>query len=345
MELLLPIVAVVVGLVGLVFGADRFVLGAATLARRMGVSPLVVGMLIVGIGTSAPEMLVSGIAAYQGTAGMAVGNALGSNIANVGLVLGAAALISPIETQRTVYRTELPILVGITLLGYVLIVFDGRLGRIDALILLGTLGLVVYRMFRVGGSGSAQAAAQPAEAAVPLAEVEAEAQGAAEVDAGAAPSGEMSSGASVAWLVVGLALLLVCSRAVVWGATEVATYFEVSDLVIGLTVVAIGTSLPELAAAVASAFRGEHDLAVGNVIGSNTFNLLTVLPVPGLVRPDAVEQAVLVRDYPVMGGFTLLLWAMAFGVRATGKIQRWEGAVLLLGFFAYMTYIGLQAGG
>lgn len=323
-------VAVVVGLTGLVFGADRFVLGAATLARRMGVSPLVVGMLIVGIGTSAPEMLVSGIAAYQGTAGMAVGNALGSNIANIGLVLGAAAIISPIETQRTIYRTELPILVGITLLGYVLIVFDGRLGRIDALILLGTLGLVVYRMFRIGGSGSAEAAAQPA-AEPPATEDEPR-------------HGEMSTGAAVTWLVFGLVLLLICSRGVVWGATEIATFFEVSDLVIGLTVVAIGTSLPELAAAVAAAFRGEHDLAVGNVIGSNTFNLLTVLPVPGLVRPAAVEQAVLVRDYPVMGAFTLVLWAAAFGVRATGKIQRWEGAVLLLAFFGYMTYIGLQSG-
>jgi cation:H+ antiporter len=329
-ELFYAALAVVLGLVALVYGADRFVLGAATAAHRLGVSPLVVGVLVVGLGTSAPEMLVSAVAAYNERGGMAVGNAVGSNISNIGLVLGTAALIAPIDLRASVIRRELPILLLVTG-GTLAVLYDARVSRLDGVLLLVAFVVYLVRTFRVGGasaSGDPPAEESPAEEA-------------------AAGEGDEppTTGAAAAWLVFGLALLLGGSRAVVWGASNVAQAYGVSDLVIGLTVVAIGTSLPELAASVTSAIKGHHDLAVGNVIGSNTFNLLAVLSIPGLLHPEPVDPEVVTRDYVVMGAMTVLLFLMARGFRARGRINRWEGLTLLLCFIGYMTWVGTHAAG
>ncbi len=327
MELLYAVVAVLVGLAALVYGADRFVLGAASLARNFGVSPLLIGVLVIGLGTSAPEMLVSAVAAMRGSGAMAVGNAVGSNIANIGLVLGTAALIAPIDLERNVVRIELPLLMLVTG-GVLAVLYDAEVGRIDAVFLVLAFVAFVVRMLRVGGAGSVETAVAASQ----------------DEDA---PATERSygspTGKAILWLVVGLALLLAGSRGVVWGASQIATHFGLSDLVIGLTVVAIGTSLPELAASVTSAVRGHHELAVGNVIGSNTFNMLAVLPIPGFISPEAVEPEIVTRDYVVMAALTVLLFLMARGLRRDGRINRYEGGVLLLCFVGYMTWIGLQA--
>jgi len=345
LDLLLPIVAVVGGVVGLVLGADRFVIGAATLARNFGVAPLIVGMVVVGLGTSAPEMLVSSFAAVEGQGGIAVGNALGSNLANIGLVLGTATLIRPIDLKPNIARQEIPVLLAVTGLAALLLV-DGDLDRLDGAILLAALVVVVGRMLRMGkrsrrkanGSGEGEgAAASVADAVSPAPDVSP-----ADGDE-SAPS--MSSGLAVLWLIVGLALLAGASQAIVWGAKEIAAAFGVSDLVIGLTVVAIGTSLPEMAASVVSAIKGEHELAVGNVIGSNTFNLLAVLPLPGLLAPSAVEREVLVRDLPVLGGLTILFWLTTFGFGGAPRMGRVAGFALLASYVLYMTYVGLSAAG
>ena len=326
-ELLYAALAVLAGLVALVYGADRFVLGAATLANNFGVSPLLVGVLVVGLGTSAPEILVSTVASVQDSGGMAVGNAVGSNISNIGLVLGVTALIAPIDLRRNVVRRELPLLLVVTG-GVLAVLFDAQLGSIDGVVLLIAFALYVIRMLRVGGVGSAEdPAGEPTRDGS---------------EAGAEPIG---TGAAIGWFLLGLVLLLGGSRGVVWGASTIATHFGLSDLVIGLTVVAIGTSLPELAASVTSAIKGHHELAVGNVIGSNTFNLLAVLPIPGLLGPEALEREVVTRDYVVMASLTVLLFIMAKGFRPNGRINRLEGLVLLLCFVGYMTWIGIHAAG
>lgn len=326
-ELLYAALAVVAGLAALVYGADRFVLGAAALATNFGVSPLLIGVLVVGLGTSAPEILVSIVASVQDSGGMAVGNAVGSNISNIGLVLGVAALIAPIDLQRNVVRRELPLLLLVTG-GVLAVLWDHELGPIDGVILVIAFVLYVIRMLRVGGVGSAE---DPA--------------GAPASDASEASAEPLGTAGAVGWLVLGLLLLLGGSRGVVWGASTIATQFGLSDFVIGLTVVAIGTSLPELAASVTSALKGHHELAVGNVIGSNTFNLLAVLPIPGLLGPEVLEGAVVTRDYAVMAGMTVLLFLMARGFRPKGRINRYEGLGLLLCFVGYMTWVGITASG
>lgn len=305
----------------MVLGADRFVVGASALAERLGMSPLIVGMVVVGLGTSAPEILVSATAALEGNAGIAVGNSLGSNIANIGLVLGTAALIRPILVSREIWIREIPVLLAITGVGYLLVI-DGHLGRIDGGILLAMLtGVLIWtgRRSRAHDDGL--------------------------VDKSTEDAAGLKLPVAIVWLVIGLAVLLVGSRFVVWGASLIASSFGVSDLVIGLTIVAIGTSLPELAATGMSAYRGEHELAVGNIIGSNTFNLLAVLPLPGLIAPDTIDGTVVSRDYPVMGLMTVLLFVASIGVSRRGVIRRGEGAILLLCFVAYMAWLGLYGGG
>ncbi|HJL17767.1 MAG TPA: calcium/sodium antiporter [Sandaracinaceae bacterium LLY-WYZ-13_1] len=308
---LLSISAVVIGFVVLVWAADRFVLGAAAAARNFGVSALVIGLTIVGFGTSAPEFLVSGIAALTGSADLCVGNALGSNIANVALVLGAAAIVAPMDVQGTVLRRELPILVGCMLLATGLML-DRDLGRIDGAILMGALlammGWVVWLGLKTE---------DPEEMKEELPD-------------------PMPTWKAVFWVVAGLALLLGSSRTLVWGATELARAFGVSELVIGLSVVAFGTSLPELAASVMAARRGEHELAVGNVIGSNMFNTLGVLALPGLIAPSEIPLYVLRRDIPVMFGVTLLFFVMTKFFLRPSHVSRVEGGVLVAAFLVYM---------
>jgi cation:H+ antiporter len=315
--LALPALVVVLGLAGLVFGADRFVFGASSLARRLGVSPLLVGMLIIGLGTSAPEMLVSATAALEGKGGIALGNAVGSNITNIGLVLGVSAVIKPIELHRDVVRRELPVVLVITALVAVLIV-DGSLTPLDGCVLVGLLAVFLFRTIRTGR--------------------------AAEDEDDKDKETPVGYGRAGLWLAVGLALLVASSRAVVWGGSTIATALGVSDLIVGLTIVAIGTSLPELAASAASAFRGEHAMAIGNVLGSNVFNLLAVLPFPALLDPGPTEAGLLERDYVVMGGLTLLLMIFAIGLGSKpGRINRVEGGVFTLLYAGYVTVLVLSA--
>jgi len=311
------LLAVVAGFALLLWGADRFVLGASATARNLGVSPLLIGLTVVAFGTSAPEILVSIAAAWEGQPGLAVGNAIGSNIANVGLVLGATALITPLTVHSETLKREFPILF-VTMLVALALLADGVLGVLDGVLLLAGLGLMLYWMT---GLGARQREADPMESEyadeIPLA---------------------MPMPRAIMWLGVGLAALLVGSRALVWGGANLAAWFGVSDLVIGLTVVALGTSLPELAASAVSAYKGEHDIAIGNILGSNMFNLLAVLGLPGLLHPHIIDPAVLSRDYPVMIGLAVALFAMSYGFRGPGRINRLEGVVLLA---AYLGHLGL----
>ncbi|MDX1593433.1 MAG: calcium/sodium antiporter [Gammaproteobacteria bacterium] len=312
--MLLPTLAVLAGFAALTWGADRFVLGAAATARNLGVPTLVGGLTVVGFGTSAPEILVSATAAWQDNTQLAVGNALGSNITNIALVLGATALIAPLRVHSGVLKREFPVLMAIMLFTLALLT-DGRLDRHDGLLLLAGLAVVLYWMVSLG---------LRARHGDPI-----QSEYAAEIPA------TMPLGTALAWVALGLLVLLGSARLLVWGAVQIATALGVSDLVIGLTVVAIGTSLPELAASVVSALKHEHDIAIGNIIGSNMYNLLAVLGLPALIQPVALPDEVLMRDYPVMIVMTLGLFAMAYGFRGEGRITRVEGGILLASFAGY----------
>ncbi len=318
--MVLSILCIIAGLALLVWGADRFVEGAASVARNLGVSPLVVGMLIVGFGTSAPEMLVSGIAAWNGNTGLSIGNAVGSNITNVALILGLSALITPLDVHSKVLRRELPILLASMLIALALLA-DGTLGRLDGALLLAGFALLVGWTLVI--------ALRERNGSDPLA-----AEFAMEL-----PAARMSTGRAVAWAVVGLILLLLGSRMLVWGAVQIAQALGMSDLVIGLTIVAIGTSLPELAASMAAVLKKEHDIAIGNVVGSNTFNTLVVMGLPGLIDPGPFEPALLSRDFPTMIGLTVALFVMAYGFGGQGRINRFEAAILLSAFVGYQVWL------
>lgn len=312
--------AVIVGLIILVWSADKFVIGAAATARRLGMSPLLVGLTIVAMGTSAPEMFVSAMAALDGAGNLAVGNALGSNITNIALVLGVTALISPIPLQKKLLKKELPLLVLISIIGG-LTLADLELNMVDGLILIGAMIVALYLMFQES-SESGEAVVEEDEAA----EIE-----------------NTPLSKAVIELVVGLAALMISSKMLVWGATLIAREFGISDLVIGLTIVAIGTSLPELAASVASALKGHHDIAIGNVIGSNMFNLLTVMPIPGLLAVTQVDALALYRDYAVMMVLTIALLVLFLLSYRKGKLGRIPGAMLTTSFVAYMTTLFFMA--
>ncbi len=319
-EMFLSIAAVLGGFVVLVWGAERFVHGAAALARNLGISPLIIGLTIVGIGTSAPEILVSGIAAWQGNPAMGVGNAIGSNITNIALVLGLTALILPLTVNSQTLKREYPVMFLIMIIALIL-VLDGQLTRIDGLILLIGLVIMVRWMIRLG----LKEKKDPLES-----EYEHE-------------IAHISTGKAVFWLVFGMLLLLASSRILVWGAVNIAQALGVSDLIIGLTIVAIGTSMPELAASIMSALKKEHDIAIGNVIGSNMFNLLAVLGLPGLIAPHALDPELLTRDFPWMFGLSIALLVFAYGFRGQGRINRWEGLLLLGGYFTYLGVLYFDA--
>ncbi len=314
----LALLAVIGGLILLVFSADRFVEGSAATARHLGVPPLVVGMVVIGFGTSAPEMVVSALSAAQGNPGLALGNAYGSNIANIGLILGLTALVTPIAVHSQVLRRELPILAVVTLLS-VLQLRDGTITRVDAWVLLAVFALIM--------SGTLfQALRRRDDTYSQHIEIE-------------AAQYEMPLKRAACWLVVGLVMLIVSSRILVWGAVDIAESLGVSDLVIGLTIVAIGTSLPELASSLAAVRKGEPDIALGNVLGSNLFNTLAVVGIAGAIQPMAVSPEVLSRDWPVMGVMTLSLFAVGYGFGRPGRINRFEGAALLTGYLGYMAWI------
>ena len=305
--------AILVGLIFLVWSADKFVIGAAATARHLGMSQMLVGLTIVSIGTSAPEMFVSAMASIDGAGNLAIGNAIGSNITNIALVLGITALVAPIPLQKGLLKKELPLLIMITLLAGVVLI-DLELNLVDALILIAALVFALFLMFQQS-SDSGESVIDEDEAA----EIE------------STPTSK-----AVFWLIVGLITLMASSKALVWGATGIATAFGVSDLVIGLTIVAIGTSLPELAASVASALKGHHDIAIGNVIGSNIFNLLAVMPIPGILAVTAVEPMALYRDYIVMAGVTFALLLFFIICYRRGTLGRIPGIIFTAGYLGYM---------
>ena len=314
--MILAALAVIAGLALLVWSADRFVEGAAATAQYFGMSPLLIGMVIVGFGTSAPEMVVSVLAAVQGNPGIALGNVYGSNITNIALILGITALISPIAVQPQIIRRELPILMAVTALA-IWQLRDGMLSLADGVVLLVTLVALMGWTTLRGMKGRDNIARDIA-------------------DELAQPESKMSLRRALFWLVLGLVLLILSSRLLVWGAVDIAQALGVSDLIIGLTVVAIGTSLPELASSVMAARKGEHDIAVGNIIGSNLFNTLAVVGLAATIHPMSVAAEVLHRDALVMAALTILLFVFVWSRK---RITRLEGAILLAAYIGYTAYL------
>lgn len=312
--MLYPIISLVIGLIVLVWSADKFVFGAASTAKNFGMSPLLIGLTIVSFGTSAPEILVSIMATIEDSGTLAIGNAIGSNIANVALVLGITAIIAPLPVKETVRRKEMPLMLAVTIIAGALL-FNLRLDLLDSIILFAALiiSLILFARFQ-------QDMHEHEDEEIP----------------------DMSTAKSLFWLLVGLALLVASSKALVWGATEIATTLGVSDLVIGLTIVAIGTSLPELAASVASALKGHHDIAIGNVIGSNIFNIGAVMTIPGLASPILLDDSVFSRDFMLMLALSALLLAFCF-MRKPAAIKRLEGIVLLSIYAGYMLVLYLSS--
>jgi cation:H+ antiporter len=324
--MILYLATIIAGFAILVWSADKFVDGASATAKHLGMPSLLIGILIVGFGTSAPEMVVSAIAAMEGNPGLALGNAIGSNIVNIALILGITALIAPITVNSKIVKKEIPLLLLIVLvIGYLL--FDNTLTLLEGIILLfGFFALVGWSIFAaIKGKGDAL-------------ELEMEDE---------LIEQDMSLKTGIIWLVIGLILLIASSRLLVWGAVGVATEFGVSDLIIGLTIVALGTSLPELAASIIAARKGEHDIAIGNVVGSNMFNILAVIGIAVVIAPmNNIPVEVLQRDWIVMLVLTIALLAMSYGFRAkNGVINRIEGIILILCYVAYNTYLGISLTG
>ncbi len=311
--MLIDFIALALGLVVLVFAANWFVDGTSSIARNLGVSPLLIGLTIVGLGTSAPEILVASLASVQGNPGLAIGNAIGSNIANIGLILGCTALISPLAFHSGLLKRELPVLMLISVFCYVL-ALDG-LSVDDGIMMLVALALFLFWLIRTAlADRKNDVLTQEIETEIPEA---------------------MPNNKAWIYFAVGLIGLLLSSKVLVWAAVNIAQSMGVSDLVIGLTIVALGTSLPELAASISSVLKGEDDLAVGNVIGSNVYNLLAVYSLPALIAPGPVDATVISRDFPVLLGMTGVLFILGVGISKAGNINRWEGSALLSAYLFY----------
>ena len=311
-------ISVGLGLILLIWSADRFVDGASNVARHFGMSPLLIGMVIIGFGTSAPEMVVSAISSFQGNPGIALGNAYGSNITNIGLILGITCLLMPITVHSRILRRELPILAMITVVSIGALI-DLNISRFDAVVLLLIFGGVMSWTIKEGLKSGGDALDEEVSR---------------ELQKNKAPVKN-----SIALLVFGLILLIVSSRMLVYGAVGIASALGVSDVIIGLTVVAIGTSLPELASSVIAARKGEPDIALGNILGSNLFNTLAVVGIAGAIHPMAVDREILYRDVGTMTVLTLSLFVFGFGFRDQGKINRVEGGILLVAYIAYTVYL------
>ena len=315
--MLLAVIAIIVGFVALVWSADRFVAGSAATARNLGMAPIMIGLTIVSLGTSAPEIIVSGNAALSGASDLGVGNAIGSNLANIGMVLAITALIAPIPIRGSLLKRDLPLLLAATALGAACL-WDHHLSRLNGVLLLG--GMITVLCLLIYGKSHGEHAEE-------------------EVHVEDIPT--MSKGRAWTWLFIGLICLIASSEVLVWGAKTSATELGVSPLIIGLTIIAVGTSLPELAASVASALKGHHDIALGNVIGSNMFNIMAVMAVPALIMPPQLDASVLNRDYAAMTALTALLALMLVILIKTKKSPRIgrSAGILMLAFYGYYYYL------
>ncbi len=311
----------VAGLALLIWGADRFVHGAAATARNFGIAPLLIGLTVVACATSAPEVLVSVVAASRGEPGLAIGNAIGSNIVNIGLVLGVTAIVRPIKLESATLRREMPALLAVTLLT-VSLFLDARLTHIDGYVMLTGLVIVMIWLARLGSRSAANdPIKKDFEAEIP---------------------DDVSMKVAIIWVVVGLGLLLLGADWLVTGAIGVAQSLGVSEVVIGVTIVAFGTSLPELAVSLISVLKGEYGLAIGNIVGSNIFNLLAVIGVAATIEPMALHPSVLSLHIFVMVAFTLVLFAMTYDYDGKARLSRLEGAALLAAYIAYASYVVMQ---
>jgi cation:H+ antiporter len=311
----------IVGFAVLIWSADRFLSGAAATATNLGVSNIVIGLTVVSLGTSAPEIVVALIAALEGNAILAIGNAIGSNIANIGLVLGITAIVAPLPFSQNVLRRELPWLLGATVLAIVLI-FDRELSFTDGVFLLAGLAYILWQLLR------SEREADPTESAL-----------ASELE----ELPEMKQSSALFWLFAGLAALLASAQLLVYAATQIALDLGISSMIIGLTIVAIGTSLPELAATVGAAMKGQPDIAIGNIVGSNILNILAVLAVPALISTTGLDFSALWRDSGMMLALTLMLALFAYGMNSRAVITRFEGLVMLLAWIGYNLLLIQQA--
>jgi len=317
--LALPIIAILLGLIVLVWSADKFVYGAASLAKSLGMSSLMIGLTIVALGTSAPEILVSIISSSSGSPVLAIGNALGSNIANIGLVLGVTTLVCALPTPARIRKKELPILLIITVVAIGLL-YGNSFGVWDGVVLL--VGLILFMVWLFLDSKNST---DIDPAGIDTLEDE--------IDS------SLSTQKAFAWFIFALALLLGSSRSLVWGATEIATSLDIDEVIIGLTIVAIGTSLPELAASVASALKKQHDIAIGNIVGSNILNLVAVLPFPGLIAPSIISDEIFWRDGLTVIGLTFLFALFIYASGKNGKLGRFHGASFLCIYGGYLLYL------
>lgn len=318
--MVIAVAILMVGLIVLVWSADRLVFGAAAIAKNYGVSPLIIGMTILAMGSSAPEMMVSANAALADKTDTAVGNVLGSNIANIALIIGFTALIKPLSIGSTIIRRELPLMLGVTLLAGTLL-WNNHLGFFEGVGLITLFVIFILMMIKIGkDSGDSDPILADQHSDIP---------------------NDVSNLKAAIWIIIGLPLLLLSSDQVVDSAVTIAQYFGMSDLVIGLTIIAIGTSLPELAASIAGVMKGEDDLAVGNIIGSNVFNILAVMAIPGLLNPSAISEYAMSRDYYIMLVLSIMLLVFALG--KSRSINRIEGAVFLLCYIGYQSYLFINA--
>ncbi|MGS0689976.1 calcium/sodium antiporter [Shewanella sp. 0m-4] len=319
--MLFNIFMLVAGLGALVWSADKFVYGAAAFARNLGLPPMLIGLTIVAMGSSAPEMFVAATASLEGMTDTAIGNVLGSNIANITLILGITALLGAISVSSQTLKREIPMmLVATVIVGYFL--YDGFLTRIEGISLLVLfIALMGYLIWHGLNSKDKDALAVEAESEVPA---------------------DVPTGKAILWLIVGMVLLPLSADWMVQGAVGIAKAYHLSDLVIGLTIIAVGTSLPELAACIAGVLKKEDDLAIGNIVGSNLFNILAVLAIPGIIAPGAVDAAASTRDfYMVLATSSALAILILLSGRAR-QLKPWHGVVLLITFIAYQALLFLS---
>jgi cation:H+ antiporter len=316
--LLLPTVLLIIGLVLLVWSSDLFIDGAANVAKHMSISPLIIGVVVLGFGTSAPEILVAILASLDNSPGLAIGNVIGSNIANIALVLGVTAIVAPIIVKSSLLKREFPIVIGVSVVVYLLIL-DNNLNFVDGLILLALLIIVMTWMIKANLQLEGTDDPMAEDTIKELSEHE-----------------DIPLKKSWVMLVGGLIVLILSAKLMVWGAIDIAHFFKVPDIIIGLTIVAIGTSLPELAAAITAAKKGESDLMIGNILGSNLFNLLAVMAMPALLAPSVMDKTTLAIDYPIMLLLTFAMLFVALPRNGESIINRKIGILFMLSFVAYL---------